>query len=462
LDKEKRGKPKGRRTGVVFNIAIAVLFFAVIGLTAANIALLTMSAASEGDVPLRMEQLTADSGQNRIDTGGYLVPSFIGFRAGREQVGISAGYNTVYDLYAWLFPVLTDVLTDGFEEVPADRWQKAAAEKTFVYVKYHSPVPYQLIHAFAGGESESYADALNIYELFILPDSGFRILARTAAGTVYEFGGTYESYFIAEDLSELIRSYRRSVTPFVFTGDSAQDPQFTDRIRTRNIVISENSASVIRERRSDMESLLLLMDFNPDKLYTHEESDTGYVFVENHGVLRILDEGMEYTAASYDGGIAVSKMLGYYDSGEYTVSDYINASCLILNRVKSLNTAYIGGDAEIVLDSAESGSDGSVTFRFIYTFDNLRIAGCDPAFVIRFRSGAVMELHLYSVSARHQGEQYDSLLEAWYYEAAQANVPENAGIADVRLVYRAAFPEKPVAAEWSAVYRERLPDGKTE
>lgn len=454
MEEKKREPAKRRAGGMIVNISIAVMFFVVLGLTAAIFTLLNMTAASDGGVPFSMEQLTASDDEDMVEISGYLVPAFIGIRAGGEQKGISAGINIVYEIYNMLSPVLCDVLAEECREVSASRWEAAAEEGSYVYVKYHAPLPYQVIHAFAGGADEAYGASVNIYELFVLPDKGFRILTRTAEGTVYEFDGTYESYFTVDDLTELMQSYRRNIIDFVFSDGDGNEPLFTERVRTKNMLMMEKTAALIQNRGSDIAELLRMMDFNPDKLYTHEESDIGFVYVENHGVMRLLDDSVEYTAASSGGGVDIGDLLGHYDREGYDLLDYISAACMIMNRVRYLNTYYIGGDADIVMDSAYSDEDGSLVFRFVYTFDNLRLAGCEPALEISFRDGAVKNLRLYSVSVRNLGEQYDSLMEQWYYDIAESRCPEGAYIADVRLVYRTDFGSDSINAEWSVVYGE--------
>lgn len=456
--KEKNGEPvKKRDSGMIVNISIAVLFLAVLGLTAAIIALLNITAASNADVPFRMEQLTSSNDESKVEVSGYLVPAFIGISAGGEQKGISAGINIVSEIYHMITPVLYDVLAERCEEVSASRWDAAAMEGTYVYVKYHAPLPYQVIHAFAGGTEETYASSISIYELFILPDKGFRIVARTADGAVYEFDGTYESYFSAEDLVELMQSYRRNILDFVFSDGTLMDgdikePLFTERVRTKNMLVTGKTAALIQNNDDDITELLRLMDFNPDKLYAHEESDVGFVYVENHGVMRLLEDSVEYTAASSNGGVDIGAFLGYYDRETYRLLDYISAACMIMTRMRNLNTHYMGGDADIVLDSASSDEDGSLVLRFVYTFDNLRLAGCEPVLEVRFRDGAVKSLRLYSVSVRNLGEQYESFFEQWYYDMAVSRCPEGSYIADVRLVYKTDFYSESINAEWSVVY----------
>lgn len=456
--KEKNHEPaKGLAGGIIVNVSIAVLFFVVLGLTAAIITLLNMTAASNADVPFRMEQLTSSDDENKVEVSGYLAPAFIGIRAGGEQKGISAGINIVHEIYNMITPVLYDVLAERCHEVSASQWDAAAVEGCYVYVKYHAPLPYQVIHAFAGGTNETYASSFSIYELFILPDKGFRIVARTADGVVYEFDGTYESYFSADDLVELMQSYRRNILDFVFSDgtlmeDSIKEPLFVERVRTKNMLVTEKTAALIQNKDNDIAELLRLMDFNPDKLYAHEESDIGFVYVENHGVMRLLDDSVEYTAASSNGGIDIGTFLGYYDREKYGLLDYISAACMMMTQVRNLNTHYIGGDADIVLDSASSDEDGSLVLRFVYTFDNLRLAGCEPALEIKFRDGAMKNMRLYSVSVRNLGEQYESFFEQWYYDMAVSHCPEGSYIADVRLVYKTDFYSESINAEWSVVY----------
>ena len=455
MEKKKNGTVKREIIRAAQNAVLAVLMFAVLALTASVIALLALNAAFEGDVVFDMEQFSASDTEKDAVIGEHLLPSFIGIRAKGEQRGISAGYNTVYDVYEVFTPVLCDVMNGSFKQVTADRFEKALSSSSFVYMKYHTPLPWQSVYVCAGGTDESYSGELSVYELLILPEQGFRILIRTVEHEVYLFEGTYRSYFTVETLDSLLKAYQRNMADFIFTEDAANEPQFTERLRTKNMLVTENTAALIQNRESHIAAILRLMNFNPDKLYTHEESDSGVVYVESHGVLRLLDDAVDYTAASSDGGIPVELFLGRYGNGGNTLGDYLRSSCVIVGKIKSLSAHYAGGDADILLESVSTQKDGSVTFRFLYAFDNLRLSGCEPALVVVFRSGKLTDFRLFSVSARNLGVQEDSFLEEWYYGTALRNCPDGWQIADVCPVYRTDFYADSISAEWSVIYENR-------
>ncbi len=432
------------------NTVLALMVAVVIGLTAAIIALLALNAAFEEEVPFRMEQLTSSESGEGGEIGGHFLPAFIGISVKGEQRGISAGHNVVNDVYALFAPVLSDVLSGEAAETDAGRFDACAAEQSFVYFRYHTPMPHQAIHACAGGTEETYDSSVSVYEMFILPDKGFRIFVKDADGSAWFFDGTYEAYFTVETLYDLLQSYQRNFADFVFTDDGTGEPQFTERVRTKNMLVTEKTASLIQERDEHIASFLRLMDFNPDKLYTHEESDVGYVYVENHGVFRLLEDSVEYTASA-EGGISVEKYLGYYGNASYSLGDYIGTACLIADRMKSMSVHYAGGDAEILLSSAFTDEKGVLTLQFVYTFDNLLLAECEPALEVSFRGGRMIAFRLYTVSARNLGTQEVSLHEEWYRDEAAAHLSEGEYIRDIRQVYRTDFRAESVGAEWSAL-----------
>ncbi len=451
LEKNNNIKSERPMAGYIQNAGLAVMLVAVIGLTAAVIALLTMNAAFEEEVPFRMEQLTAPDGVTDADIDSHFLPAFIGISVKGEQRGVSAGYNVVRDVYHMLTPVLEDVLGGAAREVTAETFETAVEESPFVYLRYHTVIPVQVIHACSGGVGNDYESSVGVYDLLIQPDRGFRVLVRGMNGAVYAFDGTYESYFTVETLSELLVSYQRNFVDFVFT-EGVGEPQFTERLQTKNMLVTEKTAALMQEKAGHIESVLRLMNFNPDKLYTHDESDMGYVYVENHGVLRLLNDSMEYTAANSEGGISVGMLLGQYGVADYTLSDYIGTACLIVDRVKGLSDHYAGGDGEILLTSAVTDEDGVLTLRFMYTFDNLRLAGCEPALVVGFRNGRLISLRLYTVSMRNLGTKEESLLEEWYYAIALARCPGVAEITDIRQVYQTDFYAESISASWSVIY----------
>ncbi len=464
MDKKKNEAKKRGIVRTVQNLSLVCMVCVVIGLTAAVIALLALNNAFSGRTTLDMDRFSQSANETEGTIGDHLLPSFIGIRAKGEQRGISAGYNTVYDLYALTAPVLRDVLGQSFRKVSADQFESAVNSDTFVYLKYHAPLPWQAIYICAGGTEESYDTALSIYEMVILPDRGFRVLVRSEDREVYLFEGTYKSYFTVETLSDLLQSYRRNMADFVFLdkndGVSTQEPVFTERIRTKNMLITEKTAALIQNRESHIAAILRLMNFNPDKLYAHEESDIGFVYVENHGVLRLLDDSVEYTAASADGGISIDLFISRYGRSDVTFGDYMETASAIVARVRALSGHYAGGDADVLLDSAVTEKDGSTVLRFRYTFDNLRLSECEPALVLRFNGGKLTECRLFTVSARNLGVQENSFLEQWYCELAEANCPKGWEIADVCPVYRTDFYSDSISAEWSVVYSSREVGGR--
>ena len=218
METKKNGSANRQVTRTVQNIALALMVFVVIALTASVIALFALNAAFEGNDAFDLDRFTAGNVDSGAQVGEHLLPSFIGICAKGEQRGISAGYNTVCDLYGMLAPVLRDVLSDQFREVSAERFDNAVRSSSYIYMKYHTPVPWQAIYACAGGTEESYDASVSVYELVILPDQGFRILVRTLDGNVYLFEGTYKSYFTLETLAELMGSYQRNMADFSFSG----------------------------------------------------------------------------------------------------------------------------------------------------------------------------------------------------------------------------------------------------
>lgn len=443
----KRGMVRVAQNGILVLMLVLVLC-----LTASVIALLALNAAFEGNTVFDMEQFIQTDEGDKAVIGEHLLPSFIGIRAKGEQRGISAGYNTVYDIYTMFHPVLSDVLNDSFKAVSKDRFGNALASSSFVYMKYHTPLPWQAIYACAGGMEESYDASLSVYELLILPDQGFGILVRTINGDVFLFEGTNKSYFAANTLSDLLQSYQRNMVDFVFDSDSGKEPQFTERIRTKNMLVTEKTAALIQNRETHISAILRVMNFNPDKLYAHDESDIGVVYVENHGVLRLLDESVEYTAASADGGISVDLFTSRYGKTGYTLQDYMKTTSVIINQVRELSPHYAGGDAELLLSSVLTEKNGSVTFSYMYSFDNLRLSGCETALEVSYRNGKLTDFRLFSVSVKNLGVQENSLLEGWYYGSAQENCPEGWRIVDVCPVYRTDFYADSISAEWSVVY----------
>ena len=115
------------------------------------------------------------------------------------------------------------------------------------------------------------------------------------------------------------------------------------------------------------------MNPNNTNRYTAHNGTVG--FVEESGELKISLDGEITFDSDGDGGISMSKILGYLPSdiekNTYGFTDTVGAVCSIL---ESLGQTFLGGEASLVLESVAFDKESGLTsFGFGYCIGGLRI-----------------------------------------------------------------------------------------
>lgn len=453
-------KTTGSKNSVLTPVLAAVFFALLIGLTWGLISTLSRSSRTAGQVPFDLERITAQRDSDPADVTQYLLPEFIGVTAGGERLGISAHANTMNALFSLLYPVLSECVSPRTAEAGTQtEWLALADEADSVYLRFHTELPDLLIGLFAdlytGRESNRTAAAADVYEMFVLPyreENDLRLAARSAEGEVVFYRlSAPEAVLNAEDLKQFVRSYRSAMTPFTFAGEdyaasSETEPVFLEPVTSRNMLITGGTALMIRNSRSEAEQLLRLFDVNPDKLLTsHTEPDGTGSYIDAQGVVYVRQSAFEYAATG--DGVPVENWIGYTEPDSVSLTAYIRAALAIVAQIRGIGRNYTGGDAGMFL-SELSSENGRVTVTLRYAFDNVRIAGLEPAFTAVFENGRLTEANLYTAAVRGLGDRRESMNEWWFFDYAERTgvIPRNVG-----LVYRSDFTADSISAEWSAL-----------
>ncbi|MBE6541157.1 MAG: hypothetical protein E7672_01780 [Ruminococcaceae bacterium] len=454
-------KTSERTKEIAVLITVVVLFLLLIGLTYALIYMRNMTNM-EVDVPFELEMLTADQNADKIDISKYLLPEFIGITADGEQMGISGYINTTAEIYKTLSPLIAETFGNGFvSESDESKWKLLSETDGSVYIRYHSTLPDNIIAMFARSaagitdEDDKSEVSAYIYEMFILSHSGnsgqTEIAVKDTDGNVFVFRKTKPRNLLTnEDLSEIIRSYRSSMTEFVFAGDeypgvSVTEPVFIRPVYARNILITGNTSVMVENSAEEFDKLLRVFDFNPDKLlnsHINDELGAG-TYIDTHGVFNIGESEFEYNAAD-GGGISIRHLIGY--SKKYGLSEYIRAAISIHEKIRDINSFYAGGDAEIAL-SRINAVGNKVTLEFSYYFDNYRIVDLPCAVSVTFEGDKLLRAELYTIAAKNLGTRTESMSEKWYigYMTKNGTVAQNTS-----LVYRSDFISESISAVWAS------------
>ncbi len=443
-------------------VACVILAFGlVLILTVLTIA---MNSAASGTLysapPFALTSLLSDDTEtNTVSLGDYVLPAFIGISPEPEGIGISIGDNIIRELYTMLSPCLADGLMTEPDEDTAVNWEMAAKSKRAVYIRYHSALPVMVLQGAAaslvsGTESVTEAEVLPARELFILlPDAQYgdcQILLRDADGTVWRYicGGRLE-YPTLDTVMDFTEHFSGSFFRFTLgiSSSGETEPVFLERMRVRNVLMTDEIAVMIQENQMNhIKTLLRQFDFNPDKLSTHEEADGTLVTVESHGLFRMEKDRLVYTAGT-DGGIMLENFIGYKEA--YTPLDSIRAACTMISNLRSMHLYYLGGDGELILTEL-SFAEGQLQIGFRYAFDNLLLDGCGPALVVQVKDGRVMLADIYIISLRSIGDFASCYQEnsVWTDAAEEGMV-----YSDATLAYPVDFSGKGVFPVW-VLYRK--------
>lgn len=421
------------------------------------------SNLANSKVPFNFDMLTADMETDFPDVEKYMMPEFIGLTLDGYKYGISSSENIIFELYDLMAPAFSSLLNpDNRRSATTEYWYSLADSSNTVYLRYHNQLPDNVVGLFAdfsSDESESEntvsRDTVSsyIYEMIYLPPDAESRMALIAVRSVDGNIGVYkgivpEGTLDYGKIAETAGLYKSSFNAFEFSKDkykstTGTEPVFLTTVVTREILITNNSASLLQANAADTEKIIRLFSMNPDKLLNQHVDEYGnQSFIDVHGVLYMRDSGFEYQAAN-GGGISVDKIIGF--SKKIGLREYILSSVKILSGVRDLNRYCIGGDANVFLDSVEA-ANGRVRLIFNYSFDNLRLVGGTPAFCAEFENGKLVSANLYSVAVKNLASRVQSHYEWWFYETVgKEYAPQN-----VCLVYESDYISESVSAKWAA------------
>lgn len=455
--KQKHPKPAGER---FVRIAVPVLFAALCALTVLTVYTIRWgwgNAGSTGDFDLA--RLANEARREDTDVSGYLLPEFIGLTVSGKQLGVSASYYLISELYELLAPTIGQALTTAVplaQEMDDDTWNSYTSAETSVYVRYHSELTDGVVALFAG-RTQNLRFRDGVREIFILPSREETVVAiRSAAGEVIQYLlPGYMTSVSANEISRFVRSYGGGMTSFLFNEETYPslawtEPICTDAIQTRNLIMTDSTAGLLQNSSGERETLLRLFGFNPDKLLNvHEEADGSSSYYDTEGILYLRRSSFEYRRSSGDTGLDINDILGGSSAGNGSTAEilksYVQAAVLLYENLAKINRNYTGGDADLLLRSMTSAA-GEVTLEFQYVIDNIPIADDRAAYRITFSGGRVLHAELHTIAVRALAERSESYREWWFASL----LPVNRFCDNVRLVYRSDYLSESVAAEWAA------------
>ena len=456
---------KAHKKDSLFPIIITALLFAVlIILTSILIQLFGNQRSAPPEALSLAAKISTYDEKDNYDISGYLVPEFIGITSEGKRLGITYEINVMSEIYNNLSPYLSEMsFGSSITEISDDEWISFAKAENSVYFRYHNEYPDVLVFSMTDYISSlTYSrDEVDvfIYEMLLIPsDEPERsplLITRDFGGKSYLFTPTSiitESGELSADiLSRLSSSFSSSMHEFKFSFEfsgyesaSQTEPIILDALITRNVLMSDGSATTMRSSQTEITYLLKLFGMNPDKLLSTRLEDSVSTYTDRQGVLTIEDTYIDFKAAEDD---IPDPVLNVSDIEGSTLIKYIKASAIIFSDFKNLGRIYAGGVADIGLVSVSS-TGRTVRLVFDYFYDNIPIKGIDHALDISFTNGNLVSFRLYTMSVRNLGVRNEMFTEWWFYDMIKkkSHVPSN-----VTVVYRGNYQSDAVSAEWAAI-----------
>lgn len=381
-----------------------------------------------------------------------LLPLSITVHASPQCATLLNSSPAIRDVYASLQEVFFHSLANEPSDISEADWVHAMQSTQFVYIRYASEIPYQLIYAFTPSAIEAdmilreAAHSIGVTEI-LLPanaeDRFSRFFVRTqdrffafsvddtSSFSVFQnYLLLYNEVFYASEISYADNTHTTTLT-------------ITEQVLAREILVSTSVSTLLMGNQSDLRSLLKLLNYNPDKLNSHTETDGTHVFVESHGVLRIDEKSLNYIASD-GGGIDITS--GDTADGATDIYACLRMMTQFLTQLSQMSQQYTGGDASLCLDSIYTDqSDLYITLHF--RCENLPLMDADGNITLTFvfSSGKLIGIHWPMISAGRTLQSQHVMLQSWCQNFLAPD-----GALDSRLVYQVnSINLNTISAVWS-------------
>ena len=431
------------------NLLICALLGALLAQCAVFLAHFVKSGKSDGEIPFEMQMLSTSTRDSRLNIdAGLFQPSLIAVSSEGKSSAVLNSAEVVREVYADISPCLFDALQNEPVAVSDARWNEAAVGENYVYVQYPAEFPYQVVFAYAAAAAESDAQIrragtyIGVREALLLPDESGKISLVFVRGN----DGSYVFAYQADTSMDVFSVYPEAYPDVFYPGvvnlvDGRAEFSVTEKIAARDIYVSEIGVSALLSNRSHLEALFRLLNYNPDKLRYHTETDGTFVYVESHGVLRMDARSIQYSATE-QGGIPLSRIVGRGATGD--IYSYLRAASHIVWRLSDMDPLYTGGDAGLLLRSVTT-SEGAVSLHFGFCSDNVEIYRSDrnTGLTVTFKNDKIVDVSLHMTIVRRSANFHRLMLQSWCREYLAPGVP-----AALRPVYRMEESAISMSAEW--------------
>jgi len=283
-----------------------------------------------------------------------------------------------------------------------------------------------------------------VREILLVTDTEqpyFRSVLVRGEGGIYEFPLETKKPFT--DFFSYVVTYSDAFYPCRLETDGGGIHLITEgQILARTVRPGEGDLSLIWENTEDFRAVLRVLDFNPDKLNHHTETDGAEVFVESHGVLRADNISLSYQATE-TGGLSLDGF-GVTENQRGDIYDYLRTASYLIGILDKMDSRYVGGDAGLYLESVAAEGD-SVVLSFAYRCDNIAVifGGDGTGLRLSFSGDTLTEIRYRAMHVQKTPEHRLVMMQEWVQKQLSLGVDS-----DMYLVYSMDGSGGEAEAQW--------------
>lgn len=426
---------------------------------------------AEDDIPIDTLLILKQGNTTVSDTFNisFITPEFIGFNFDKGVIGITGNAEVTSDIYLTTSDYIKYVfgnnyLCDMKDSADGDAiWNSCLSGNNYIYIKYPSALPSDVIIAFFNSEKTTSAVGLSddgvvfIREIFLMFNYygeelyAIHAVSKDDNGNIAVFEYNYinneprqyfkiegilsyygNNLFLDYDFAEKYESISNYKLPLKDTALI-----FDKDISAHDIIVSNINDNKFSGVSADL--VLKQFGYNPDKLNGFINTDGTLVYIETHGELEILSDKIIYTANDNNGGIDISDYLSYgINNGDYDIFEIIKATGIIIDSIRKIDTGFIGGDAGLrISDISYDNENNNLIIKYSYYYDNIVISsetGDFDACRFKIKDNKIIEVYINSIQIKGSSDKRMNYPQLWMLDKI-GNIIESTSPGDIRLEY---------------------------
>ena len=402
--------------------------------------------------------------------------------------------DTASDIYGNFKDFVMDIFAPGSQCVKLNSeegekvWRECTRESNSVYIKYAGNYLYPVISAFLDKDRESIAlseELAMVRELFIVDRTPVYGVARDIYGNISLFMPEEEAGAIIRDglNTASLESAYNNIVELMIPGEflkgedisvktganrnGIKNLKFPDAfllfrnyatysavLRFANPLLGEDGN--IDTNQVFIGELFKLLNFNIENSGPPRSDRNGIIFSDRRTSVRFHGDGL----IIYNGGIHLSKFLGYGAARRYTFYDKIKAASVFAGRLPPELTGNVSG---LYLTGISSKGEESLTFTFGYYYGGIgiKINGGRDGVIIETDGNNITEVRINSlnVSANPSPDNIiknrNPILELGIIDGMISRETEENGIEETAEKYKLAYDkiqDKFIVNEFEPVY----------